>query len=144
MVGMPLLLLLFIAVPAVELALLIEVGQRLGTVPTLGLIVATGVLGAGLARHQGLAVLGRVRAETAAGRVPAGCRVDGLLIQIAGAVLMTPGLLTDLLGFALLIPPVRSAVKSALRRRFEVHVIPGTPWEGAVRSEPRDVNPRPD
>jgi UPF0716 protein FxsA len=140
---MPLLLLLFIAVPAVELALLIEVGARLGTLPTLGLIVATGVLGAALARHQGLAVLAQVRAETAAGRMPAGPLVDGLLILIAGAVLMTPGLLTDLLGFALLVPPVRIAVMAALRRRFAVHVVPGTPWE-SPRSAPRDVNPRPE
>lgn len=141
---MPLLLFLFIAIPAVELALLIEVGSRIGTIPTLGLIAATGVLGAALARHQGLAVLARVRRETEAGRMPAGPLVDGLLILIAGAVLMTPGLLTDLFGFALLVPPFRRVLKSRLRRRFQLHLVPGPGPQGRPPSEPRDVNPRPE
>ena len=140
------LLLLFIVVPAVELALLIELGRHVGTVATLGVIAATGLLGAWLARVQGMGALARVRRELDAGSVPAGPIVDGVLILIAGAVLMTPGLLTDAFGFALLVPKTRSLIRGALRRRFEaaqrageVHV----ERVGGFKSEPRDVNPRP-
>ena len=91
------LLLAFILIPVVELFLLIEIGRRIGTLPTLVLIVATGVLGAWLVRLQGLSVLRKVQAEMAVGRMPAGAMVDGIIILIAGAVLMTPGVLTDAL-----------------------------------------------
>ena len=113
------LLLLFVLVPVAELALLVELGRRVGTPATIGLIVLTGVLGAWLARRQGLGVLRSVRAEMAGGRVPAGTLVDGALIVVAGAVLMTPGVLTDALGFFLLVPAGRRLIKSRLRRRFE-------------------------
>ena len=113
------LLVLFIVVPAVELALLIEIGRRVGTLATLGLIVVTGILGAALARHQGLGVLRRVQAELAAGRVPAGSLLDGVFILFAGALLMTPGILTDAVGFLCLVPGVRTLIKRELWRRFE-------------------------
>ena len=113
------LLLLFILVPAVELALLIELGRRIGTVATLGLIVATGVLGAYLARRQGLGVLRQVQAELVAGRIPTGSIVDGVIILLAGAVLMTPGILTDVLGFLCLVPASRKLIRTMLWRRFE-------------------------
>lgn len=108
--------LLFIVVPLVELALLIEIGRRLGTGATLGLIVATGLLGAYLARRQGLAVLRRVRAELAAGRAPADQLADGAMILVAGALLMTPGILTDAFGFFCLVPAGRKLLKRWLRR----------------------------
>lgn len=110
------LLLLFTVVPLVELVLLIQLGRVVGLAATLALVLATGVLGASLARWQGLATLRRVQAEMAEGRVPAGALVDGLLILLAGAVLLTPGLLTDAVGFLLLIPPSRAAVRRALTR----------------------------
>ncbi|MDH3523327.1 MAG: FxsA family protein [Acidobacteriota bacterium] len=113
------LLLLFVLVPAVELALLIQIGRVVGTLPTLALIVFTGVLGAWLARRQGLAVVRQVRAEMADGRVPAGPVVDGILILVAGAVLMTPGLLTDLFGFFCLVPAGRRLLKGYLKQRLE-------------------------
>ena len=113
------LLLLFVLVPAVELALLIEIGTRIGTLATLGLIVGTGVLGAALARQQGLAVLRRVQEELAANRLPTGPLVDGLIILIAGALLMTPGILTDAVGFLCLVPGSRTLIKRQLWRRFE-------------------------
>jgi UPF0716 protein FxsA len=105
------LLVLFVVVPVVELVLLIEIGRQIGTLPTLGLIVVTGALGAYLARRQGLGVLQRVREEMAAGRIPAAPIVDGILILVAGAVLMTPGVLTDAFGFFCLIPPCRELLK---------------------------------
>ena len=113
------LLLLFIIVPAVELALLVEVGGRIGTLATLGLIVATGVVGAALARSQGLSVLRQVQRELAEGRLPAGALADGAIILVAGALLMTPGILTDALGFLCLLPGFRHLIKRALWRRFE-------------------------
>jgi UPF0716 protein FxsA len=113
------LLLLFVGVPALELALLIEIGSRIGTLPTLGLIAGTGVLGAALARQQGLSVVRRMREEVAAGRLPAGALVDGVTILIAGALLMTPGILTDAVGFLCLVPAVRSLAKRELFRRLE-------------------------
>ena len=117
--GVGRLLLLFIIVPAVELALLIEVGSRIGTPATLGLIVATGVVGAALARSQGLSVLGQVQRDLAEGRLPAGALVDGAIILVAGALLMTPGILTDAFGFLCLLPGLRHLIKRVLWRRFE-------------------------
>jgi UPF0716 protein FxsA len=113
------LLLLFIGLPAVELALLIEIGRHIGTAPTLGLIAITGALGAALARGQGLRVLGEIRRELEAGRLPAGSLVDGVLILLAAAVLITPGILTDVFGFFCLVPGVRFLIKRELLRRFE-------------------------
>lgn len=113
------LLLLFIIVPAVELFLLIEIGQQIGTLPTLGLIVFTGALGAFLAKRQGLQVLQKIRTQTSSGQLPAEALVDGLIILLAGAVLMTPGVLTDVLGFLCLIPMSRKVIKNFIWRRLE-------------------------
>lgn len=112
------LLLLFILVPAVELALLIEVGKWLGTLPTLGIIALTGVVGAYLARLQGLSTLHRAREGMRRGEFPAGYLADGVMILVAGALLMTPGILTDGLGFLLLLPAFRRGVKTFLKERF--------------------------
>lgn len=113
------LLLLFIVVPAVELALLIEVGNRVGTLSTLGLIVVTGALGAALANRQGVHTLRSIQGDLARGELPANAMIDGVIILVAGALLVTPGLLTDAVGFLCLIPAARNAVKKYLRRRFE-------------------------
>ncbi len=113
------LLLLFIVVPAVELLLLIELGGLIGPLLTVAVIVITGAAGASLARWQGLSVLRQVQREMAGGQLPAGALVDGVIILIAGALLMTPGFLTDIVGFLLLVPGVRGVVKRALRARFE-------------------------
>lgn len=113
------LLLLFVVVPAIELALLIELGSRIGTPATLGIIMATGVIGASLARRQGLAVLRRLQEEANAGQLPADPIIDGVFLLVAGALLVTPGVLTDVVGFSCLIPAFRNAVKRALRHRFE-------------------------
>lgn len=112
------LLLLFILVPAIELALLLEVGSRLGTLPTLGLIAATGVVGASLARRQGLAVLGRAQDQMARGELPAGSLADGVMILVAGALLITPGILTDAFGFLLLVPVFREVVRNVAMSRL--------------------------
>lgn len=116
------LLLLFVVVPAVELVLLIEIGRRIGTLATLGLIVATGALGAYLARRQGLGVLRRMRQETAAGRLPTAPVMDGIIVLIAGALLVTPGVLTDAFGFFCLIPPCRELLKRYLKAWLELAI----------------------
>jgi UPF0716 protein FxsA len=113
------LLLLFIALPAAELALLIEIGRRIGTLETLALIVVTGVVGASMARSQGLRVVAQIREQTTAGEMPAESLLDGLIILIASALLVTPGVLTDVFGFLCLVPAFRGVVKRNLVRRLE-------------------------
>ena len=113
------LLSLFVLLPLLELALLIQVGQWIGLGWTLALVIATGFLGATLARRQGLRTWIAIRTELQEGRIPAGELTDGLLILIGGIVLLTPGILTDLVGFGLLLPTSRDAFKRRLRRRFE-------------------------
>ena len=147
------LLLLFIIVPIIELGLLLQIGERIGTPATLALIVGTGALGAYLARRQGLDVLRQAQSEMAGGRLPAGQLVEGLLIFVAGAVLMTPGVLTDAFGFFCLIPAGRRLLKTYLARRFEravhngdvkVSLDLGAGFQGTSSREPRDVTPRPE
>jgi len=112
------LLLLFIAVPVVELVLLIEIGERIGPLATIGLVIGTGIVGASLARQQGLNTLGRLRRDLDAGGLPAVPIVEGVLILVAAAVLITPGVLTDLFGFFCLIPALRRLLARSLMRRF--------------------------
>ncbi len=118
-------LLLFIVLPASELALLLEVGKRIGTIETLALIVITGIVGAALARHQGLQVLQQVERETREGRMPGGALVDGVIILIAAALLVTPGVLTDAFGFLCLIPLTRRIMKATVVRWFERRIQSG-------------------
>ena len=110
---------LFTLVPLVELYLLIRLGTYVGAVDTIAIVIGTGVAGGLLAKSQGLAVLDRMRAELNQGRLPAESLFDGLLILLAGAMLVTPGLLTDGLGLLLLIPWSRQAIKSWLRRKMQ-------------------------
>ena len=116
------LLLLFILVPIAELAIFMTLGDRIGLLPTLAIIVLTGFLGAALTRSQGLRALQRFQAASAAGKVPTTEIVDGLLILIAGAVLLTPGFLTDTVGFLLLVPPARAIVRKRLGAWFAKRV----------------------
>ncbi|MQA91948.1 MAG: membrane protein FxsA [Gemmatimonas sp.] len=113
------LLLLFILIPFAEMALLIQLGNVLGFWPTIALVIATGVLGAFLARGQGVQVLRRIQLELSAGRMPATPLLDGLLILIGGIVLLTPGLLTDLAGIVLLLPFTRRRLRDRISKRFQ-------------------------
>jgi UPF0716 protein FxsA len=125
---MPCLILIqiFIVVPLVELAILIYLGQRMGIGATVGLVVITGAIGLVLARWQGTRVLKNMREDMAKGQVPAPHLLDGVMILLASAVLMTPGLITDLFGFLLLIPPFRKIVKGIIRRRIERSIKQGS------------------
>lgn len=113
------LLFLFIVLPATELWLLIEIGRRIGSLETIALIVATGMAGASMARRQGLRVLNQVQQRVAAGEMPADSLVDGIMILVASALLVTPGVLTDVFGFLGLTPGFRALVKAEVVRRFE-------------------------
>ncbi len=113
------LLVFFIVVPMVELALLIKLGSLIGVLDTILLIVFTGAVGAILVRTAGIQCLFTVRQQLQSGMFPADELCNGLLILIAGALLITPGLLTDITGFALLVPAVRSVIKTRLRAYLE-------------------------
>ena len=117
------LLLLFIVTPAVELYLLIRVGGQVGVIPTIGLIILTGMLGWMLVKSQGISTIRRIRAETAEGRLPALEMVSGLVLVGTGLLLITPGFLTDTVGFLMLVPPLRRAVARRIMNRFKVNVV---------------------
>ena len=124
------LLLLFVLLPLVELVLLLQIGARIGAWPTVALVVTTGILGASLARSQGLRVVSAFQRRLAQGELPGKELMDGLAVLVGGAFLLTPGILTDLLGFSLLIPFTRDA----LRRRVEARLAEGV-RQGTVRVE---------
>lgn len=141
------LVLAFIVVPIAELAVIVAVADQMGLVATLGLLLTVSVLGSWLAKRQGLEVYSRLRASLARGEMPSTEVIDGFLILLGAALLLTPGFLTDLLGLALLFPLTRSAVKASLRSAVGRYVTRGawrTPRSARrirvikVRSRPAD------
>jgi UPF0716 protein FxsA len=120
------LFLLFTLVPLVELSILVWIGGQTQWWVPIVMVIGTGIAGAALARWQGWQTLQRIREESRQGRVPAGALIDGFLILIAGILLVTPGVLTDLFGVALLIPPIRALVKRGvaawINRNVEVRI----------------------
>lgn len=113
-----LLALLFIVVPIVELYVIVQVAQSIGVLWTIVLVMAVSAIGAWLCKREGLGLFVRIQREIHGGKVPGVSLVDGFLVLFAGALLLTPGFVTDLLGLSLLLPPVRFAVRSVLVRRF--------------------------
>ena len=113
------LLSVFILLPLVELALLIQVGQWIGVAGTIAIVAGTGLLGAALARRQGARAWRTIQDDLRVGRMPGDSILDGLLVLVGGIVLLTPGILTDLMGFALLLPPTRRRVRRWLSTRVE-------------------------
>ncbi|HEX6939081.1 MAG TPA: FxsA family protein [Longimicrobiales bacterium] len=116
---------LFIAIPMLELAILVKLGTIVGFWPTIGVVLLTGALGSWLARRQGGQVLREIQAELRAGRMPAAHLLDGVMILIGGVLLLTPGLLSDVCGLALLFPPTRAWCKRIVRRRLERMIASG-------------------
>jgi UPF0716 protein FxsA len=113
----PLLLLLaFVVVPLVELYVLIQVGQAIGVLPTLALLLADSILGATLMRSQGRAAWRRFNEAVAAGRVPGREVLDGALVIFGGAFLLSPGFVTDVFGVLFLLPPTRALIRRLLVR----------------------------
>ncbi|MEM1398435.1 MAG: FxsA family protein [Pseudomonadota bacterium] len=123
---MPLLLLLMLAVPLIEIALFIQIGGRIGLWTTIAIVILTALVGSALLRHQGLSALTAARASMANQQLPITQVFDGFCLLIAGAFLLTPGFLTDAVGFLLFVPPVRAVIGrwlwTQLRARGAVHV----------------------
>jgi UPF0716 protein FxsA len=109
-------LLLLIIVPAMEIGVLILSGNTIGVWPTIGLIIFTGILGAYLARTQGLETLRLAQLQMSQGQIPGEAILDGLCILVGGVVLLTPGFITDAIGFLLLIPTSRGVIKIWLQK----------------------------
>lgn len=124
---------------------MIQVGQWVGVWPTIGLVVLTGVTGAALARREGLRAIWKVRGELAQGRLPGSALFDGFAILLGGALLLTPGILTDVVGFSFLLPPTRKILLGRIRKSLETRLksgairithlggfpgAGGVPWDG--------------
>jgi UPF0716 protein FxsA len=155
---LPLLIVLFIVVPIAELAVIIQVGQSIGLLPTVAILILDSILGAMLMRSQGRRAWLRFNEAVRAGRPPAREVLDGALVLFGGALLLTPGFLTDILGVALLLPPSRALIRGVLARRLlqrmTVSMVGGVPprrrapssngtadYEGtAVEIDPREID----
>ncbi|MCB1386645.1 MAG: membrane protein FxsA [Nitratireductor sp.] len=116
---------LLLAIPVAEIAVFIVVGGQIGVVWTLACIVITAVIGSILLRVQGFQIINRLREETQAGRVPGRELGHGAMILVAGVLLLTPGFVTDTLGFLLFVPPVRDAIWRFLASRIRFTVVGG-------------------
>lgn len=117
---------LFVLLPVAELALLLRVGGAIGFVPTLGLVLLTGAAGAVLARREGFRTVAVIRSELARGRLPAGPLLEGACVLVGGALLLTPGFLTDAVGVVLLLPPSRRGIGRWVRGRLDQGMARGT------------------
>jgi UPF0716 protein FxsA len=125
------LVLLFIVVPIVEIYVIIQVGQAIGALWTIALLVADSILGSVLMRAQGRAAWRRFNQAIAAGRVPAREVLDGVLVIFGGALLLTPGFVTDVFGLTFLLPPTRAVIRRLLVRRFAGRIrVSGPPPRG--------------
>jgi len=139
------LLLLLTVVPFVELVILLRLADAISWTSTLAIVIVTGVVGAWLARREGVRTLMTIQSEMEAGRVPTQSLVEGMMILVAGAVLVTPGILTDIVGFALLVPPIRRwgvrRAAGAIRGRVVVMHANGSEPFVDVEAHGRDVHP---
>ena len=115
--------LLIILIPAIDIAVLLISGNTIGVFPTIAFIIMTGVIGAYLAKREGLQTIKRAQEQLAYGQIPGDSVLDGICILIGGTLLLTPGFITDIAGFLLLFPPSRKPFKflmiNALRRKIE-------------------------
>lgn len=119
------LFLLFTLVPALELYLIIKVGSVIGAANTILIIIGTGILGAYYARQQGFRVVANIQWKMQQGTVPGDDLVNGAMLLVGGAFLITPGFVTDLAGFSLIFPPTREAIKVGVKRYLDRKVREG-------------------
>jgi UPF0716 protein FxsA len=138
------LFLLFTVVPLVELYLLMAIGRTLGPVPTIGLVLLTGALGAWFARLEGLRVIRRWQEAMARQQLPKDGVIDGLLIFVGGILLITPGILTDIAGLSMVMPPTRRVIAGVVRGWFERQIATGrvqvySPGYNGPPGAPREV-----
>jgi UPF0716 protein FxsA len=144
-----LVVLIFIVVPIAELYVIIKVGEAIGLVPTLVLLLLDALLGSMLLRHQGRAAWIRFNRALAENRLPHKEVFDGVLIIFGGALLITPGFITDILGLVLLIPPTRAIVRGISSRIVRRRMAMGTLWtsgraRGSSRPRPAPEGPEPE
>lgn len=130
---------ILVIIPVIEIALFIELGGLLGLWPTIGLVIGTAILGGMLLRAQGVAALSDIQGRMAAGADPSGPIAHGLMILIAGLLMLTPGFFTDSVGFAFLLPPVRRAVIAYIGPRLAARATIVTSGASARREGPDDA-----
>jgi UPF0716 protein FxsA len=128
----PLLVILFILVPIVELAVIIQIGQLIGVWWTIALLIADSILGSLLMRHQGRFAWRRFSLAVNEGRIPARETIDGVLVIFGGALLLTPGFVTDIFGIAFLLPPTRAVLRRILVARFGARMVRGMGGGGSL------------
>ena len=134
------LFLLFLLIPLLEIYLLIKVGGIIGALPTVFMVVFTAVLGAWLLRIQGLSTLMRVRATLAQGGIPAVEMLEGVVLLVAGALLLTPGFFTDAIGFACLLPSLRQALIRRVLRNVVARGFGGPQGPASGPRGPRTID----
>ena len=144
---LPLLLLLFIALPIAELYVIIQIGGAIGILPTLALLIVASVVGAALARSQSRTAWERFNRALAEGRIPGREVFDGAMVILGGALLLTPGFITDVFGLLLLLPPTRAVVRGVLARSLAGRA--GVAWRvspfgGRAGTRPGTASRRPD
>ena len=153
----PYVFLLFVGIPILEIMLFIKVGSAIGTPITIGIVILTAILGSWLLRQQGLATLNSARSRIESGQIPASEVVEGMLLLVGGALLLTPGFFTDGVGFLCLFPYSRQVIAQKLASRFKVATLtPGAGSAGAGQpygpsggsgpgpsAETRSTRPRP-
>jgi UPF0716 protein FxsA len=145
------LLLLFTIVPTAELYLLLEIGDRIGTFETIYLIIVTGIIGAAMAKREGLSVIRQIQEGAVNGVPPADKLVEGLMVLVGGVLLITPGVLTDFVGLSFIFPLTRRLLAGAMKRfvgtRFQFQGVNiGTPQAGPAARDIREgfSHPTPD
>ncbi|MFQ6050386.1 MAG: FxsA family protein [Candidatus Hydrothermarchaeota archaeon] len=119
------LILIFVSIPILELFLLIEIGRLIGALNTVAIVVITGIVGAAFAKSQGLEVYEKIKEDLRIGVLPTNQLLDGILILIGGALLITPGLITDTTGFLMILPYTRSWLKEKLKKWLEKKIESG-------------------
>lgn len=117
-----LLIILFIAIPILEIYLLISIGSAIGVNLTLGIIILTGIIGSWLVRKQGLKTLQLINKDLAEGKLPADRIISGLLILVGGVLLITPGIFTDFVGFMLMVPGNRRILIKVIKEKFQTGI----------------------
>jgi len=127
---LPLVLLLFVAVPLAELYVILQVGHAIGALPTIGLLVLSSLIGTALVRSQGRSVWRRFQGALASGRPPARETVDGVLVLFGGALMLAPGFITDVLGALLLLPPSRALARRGILRNARSRLLGGLGTSG--------------
>ncbi|MCK8815764.1 FxsA family protein [Natroniella sulfidigena] len=138
------LILLFTLVPLAELFFLIKVGEYVGIGWTILLVASTGIVGVSLAKLQGLAIIGQTKLTLARAKMPKDELVDGLLVLLGSAMLLTPGLLTDLAGFSLIVPITRVRIREVVKNKFKGKIISGNFSFGTSSTKQRNKRKKDD